>query len=538
MATPITISTGTTVTITSTGVYSPITFTSDGVLNVTGNGVEATLGTITANGTDGFGVDNGATLLLQDFTSLSALNQYDIGSDGTLEISANLNAALLSDITFDNTLGTSATLLFANGASTSLADGINGFGSGDSIVLNGAAITGSSWTQNNTNGSPSAGGSLLIKTAGNTEALRFSSGFFTDANFATSGHTIDFACFTEGTLIDTPTGPVSVERLRMGDVVLTASGGMRPVRWIGFRRLDLTRYADPRLARPIRIVSGAFGDGLPRRDLRISPDHALYIDGLLIPARMLVNGMTIHDDEQCRSVTYYHVELDAHDILLVEGLPAESYLDTGNRSVFANGSGLVQMCPAFADVDDQTRRTAGSCAPFVTDEPAVKPVWDRLSDRAVRALGYERQAAVATTDDPHLCLMIEGRQLMPVSAGNGRYTFVLPPVGGSARLVSRSWVPADACPWLDDRRRLGVLVDKMTLQQGAHARTIPMDHPMFRDGWWSMERSGCALRRWTNGDAGIGQLPGQAILAIDVASGAPNYPVAETVAAPRSRRVA
>ena len=76
---------------------------------------------------------------------------------------------------------------------------------------------------------------------------------------------------------------------------------------------------------PIRIERDAFADGMPHRDLLVSPDHAIFVDGKLICARQLVNGTTIRQERDWTAVDYYHVELDQHAILLAEGLPAESY---------------------------------------------------------------------------------------------------------------------------------------------------------------------------------------------------------------------
>jgi hypothetical protein len=86
---------------------------------------------------------------------------------------------------------------------------------------------------------------------------------------------------------------------------------------------------DEKVEDPIRIRAGAFGANLPRRDLRLSPGHHLFADGLLVPASALVNGETILVDP-VEPVTYWHVELDSHDVLLAEALPCDSYLDTGN----------------------------------------------------------------------------------------------------------------------------------------------------------------------------------------------------------------
>ena len=85
---------------------------------------------------------------------------------------------------------------------------------------------------------------------------------------------------------------------------------------------------------PIRIERNALSDGVPHRDLFLSQDHALFIDGFLIRARLLVNDMSIVRADNFDSVTYWHVELERHGIVLAEGAAAESYLELNNRSVF------------------------------------------------------------------------------------------------------------------------------------------------------------------------------------------------------------
>lgn len=141
-------------------------------------------------------------------------------------------------------------------------------------------------------------------------------------------------CYCAGTHIRTPTGEVAIEDLRPGDLVLTArsrGAAPQPVGWIGRRTVDCATHPRPWDVLPVRVQAHAFGQGRPRRDLWLSPDHAIFMDGVLIPIRYLVNGASLAQQQVAR-VTYYHLELPRHDIVLAEGLPAESFLDAGNRA--------------------------------------------------------------------------------------------------------------------------------------------------------------------------------------------------------------
>jgi hypothetical protein len=135
------------------------------------------------------------------------------------------------------------------------------------------------------------------------------------------------ACFRAGAGILTLRGEVRIERLRPTDHVVT-SGRLAPVRFIGHSRAH---------AAPVRIRPHAFGAGRPHRALHLSPDHAIAIGGALVPVRHLVNGATITYAPVQRS-TYRHVGLDRHAVILANGLPVESYLDTGNRAAFDDRS--------------------------------------------------------------------------------------------------------------------------------------------------------------------------------------------------------
>jgi phospholipase/lecithinase/hemolysin len=138
------------------------------------------------------------------------------------------------------------------------------------------------------------------------------------------------SCFATGTRIRTMDGDVPVEALRIGARVVLVEGETAPIIWIGHRAVECTSEPDPSAAWPIRVRADTFGPGLPVRDLYLSPDHAIFIDGVLIPVKHLIDGIAI-SPVACESVTWWHVELPSHAVLLAEGLPCESFLDTGAR---------------------------------------------------------------------------------------------------------------------------------------------------------------------------------------------------------------
>ncbi|UYW33605.1 Hint domain-containing protein [Methylorubrum extorquens] len=196
-------------------------------------------------------------------------------------------------------------------------------------------------------------------------------------------------CFTTGTLIRTARGEVAVEDLRVGDLAVTASGLLRPITWIGNRDLDGEGTALPHDQQPVRIRADAFGPGLPARDLRLSHGHPVLVGadvngegGALVPVMCLINGTTIVR-EPATQVTYWHIELDAHDILLAEGLAAESYYDMGSRVWFAGADGPLTD-PDFVPVG-----AYGRCRPVAVDGLLVQA--ERLRLDAIFAGSLDAQ---------------------------------------------------------------------------------------------------------------------------------------------------
>jgi antigen 43 len=249
-------------------------------------------------------------------------------------------------------------------------------------------------------------------------------------------------------------------------------------------------------------VRDAFADNQPHRDLVVSPDHGILIDGQLVPAKLLINGTTITQDRSVKTVTYHHVELDRHAILLAEGLPAESYLDTGNRAFFANAGLALVLHPEFEVNANLKCWENDSCAPLAVTPDVVGPIWHRLSERAA-ALGYVAPN-VARTGDANVHLLADGRELRPVNIDRDRFVFMLPAGVQDLRLVSRASAPRDVVAYHDDPRQLGVLVSRISIRAGDVVHDVPLDHPALSEGWHPVERANGRTWRWTSG---AGALP-------------------------------
>ena len=310
--------------------------------------------TVTLNGLVAL---EGGTLAVQS-NALTGNGAIEIGQGGALVITngATFAPSISLDITFDPSGGTFSNIMYG----ASYTGTIHGFGAGDSIFISDEFSRFYSFSTSY------ADGVLTITPfEQSSEQIHFT-GSYTIGNFdvqlaAGSSIEITYApCFATGTLITTPTGHRRVETLAAGDTVSLASGTTARVIWLGHRRqID---------GDVIRIRQHALGHHTPNRDLVVSADHGMFLDGVLVQAGLLVNGETIlreHRDE----VVLWHVEVERHGILLAEGAAAESYLDTGNRRQFGN-------CPlAYDPIHDMQEL----CAEMVFAGERLKRIRARLS---------------------------------------------------------------------------------------------------------------------------------------------------------------
>jgi collagen type I/II/III/V/XI/XXIV/XXVII alpha len=320
--------------------------------------------------TGGVTIGSGAHLTISGVLGVAdafALNGGTLTIPNAMEISGTVAA----DASFNMSGGTASALQLGSIAGSNFYNVITGFGPGDVINLtNVTFVSGSSVT--------TGGGTLGVQLMSGGELTFFNFASEGTPTFLIGPHSItDVACFASGTRIRTERGEIAVEALVIGDIAVLAGGRTSPVIWIGQRAVECRRHPDPDAVRPVCVAAGALGSGLPVRDLVLSPDHALYLDGVLIPVRLLVNGKSIARTRADR-VTYYHVELAEHDLLLAEGAATESYLDTGDRSNFANGGGSIRLFADFSTNAAASWETKG-CAPLIVSGRQLDAVRDWIN---------------------------------------------------------------------------------------------------------------------------------------------------------------
>jgi Hint domain len=478
-------------------------------LNISGDSENATTGLTIAGAlyTDtvtygGDGNDAPITVsdggLLDIRNGIGASNQETItisgaGSGGQLEFgSASTSGIRINDtgVSFsfsNNPAGLNAGEIEFNGPSfvpgSTANQAITNVAAGDKFVFDGASFT-------NDAVSLAPDGVLTVTDAQGDTILTMNHVAMADGvlpAFQASGDTIvDTApCYRAGTHILTPSGEVLIEKLTIGDLVVTRSGEARPIRWIG-RRSYLGRFiAGNREVLPIRITAGALADGIPLRDLDVSPGHAILRDGVLIPAEKLINEVNIRQIEDVDSIEYIHLELDTHDVIFAEGAQAETYVECDNRNKFQNGREFGTLYP-----DGDAPKWA-YCAPWVADGEVLAQVRQKLDDR-LESLGF------TTTQDPALRLLVDGCRISPDVVEGSTYLFRLTEKPDDVRILSRTSIPA-AIGAGDDKRRLGVNVSSLTLRSDVTTITVEHTHPLLTEGFHRAE----ATHRWTDGNARI-----------------------------------
>jgi len=410
---------------------------------------------------EGFIYSNGT------FTNIVDPLQSKSGS--TVPVAINDSGVIIG---YYDTATDSQGFIYSNGTFTNLADP-SATADGDTIpaAINAAGdVTG--YYDNGTNDvgfiysngtftnfiDPSAAAGALTYPTGINDA-GVVTGYYTNAQHEQVGFVAEMTCFCAGTRIRTIHGDVAVERLAVGDLVITAAG-VAPVRWIG-RRAFAAPFAQANPAIwPVRIAAGALAPNVPKRDLFVSPNHALFLGEALIPAGCLVNGTTITRAAPEDELAYFHIELATHSVIFAEDAPVETYLETGGRAMFHNA----------ATAPDAV--VSAPFAPLLESGTVVEAVRNRL---AARASGMGFVAAPAAS-----LWLTHGACRLVLEAGVTALTL----------RSSTGFAPGD-------RRQLGALIRGITVDG------VPLDlcDAGLQRGFHAPERHGKNTVRWTNGDA-------------------------------------
>ncbi len=374
------------------------------------------------------------------------LGVLDIGTAAVLDLAGAANGAVAFT-------GTAAELIINDAGG--FAAGVSGFAGSDVIDLVGILPAQASFAAGTVTATDTAGnrlGAFALTVNGGPPAISIVSDGAGGA-LITLGD--EMPCFSRGTGLLTPAGYRPVDVLCPGDDLITAAGDRRPIRWIGRRTVDFAASRS-RIAWPVLIMPNAFGPGQPARPLRLSPLHAVFRNGVLVPAAHLVNGATIQR-EQAAAATYYHVELDRHDIIFAEGLTCETYLDTGNRGALYDEAGT--RTPA--------RR---ACAKLVIGGAKLAAIRRELHERALAA-GF------SLTYQPALRAIADNQPVLPDILRRGRRRMARlawPVAARRVVLLSRCASPAETDPDSEDRRELALCLGAARAQG---------KRPALGEGW-------------------------------------------------------
>ena len=318
-------------------------------------------------------------------------------------------------------------------------------------------------------------------------------------------------CFLPGTRIATERGDIAVEHLRPGDRVRTRNGGWQALAWIGQGHAVVGPAPDSP-ARPILIRADALAPGIPARDLRVTQGHCLLLadpDDLthhvLVPAALLVNGVSILLDPVTGPVDYFHLAITGHDAVFAEGAACETWRDDGSALHFGN-----PPPPGLA--------TGPACAPKLAYGPRATAIWQSLRARA--------GCAYPPGDgDPALHLRADGVAVTPDFRHGDTFRFTLNRRPRLLAIASRAAIPAIA-GLTPDIRRLGVGIARIIVAQAGRRTDLPFTDPALLDGFHPIDPG--EGRRWTNGHGLIAAAPlglarGKLRIEID-AIGLPGYP--------------
>ena len=206
-------------------------------------------------------------------------------------------------------------------------------------------------------------------------------------------------CFLKGTKIQTAEGERKIEDLKIGDLLPTMFGGLRPIQWIGRYPIKRSDPSKPWVkdALPIRIAPSALAPNVPHTDLYVTGGHSLLIDGVLVPAELLINGTTITRDEmrEYDELEFLHIKLESHDVVYAEGVPAETLINVQEFAVnfadylrrYGTAATDEEHCAPYIHIwggrPELVSRLRSAISPWIDLRNQADVVRDRLEERGI-----------------------------------------------------------------------------------------------------------------------------------------------------------
>jgi hypothetical protein len=206
-------------------------------------------------------------------------------------------------------------------------------------------------------------------------------------------------CFLKGTKIVTAEGERKIEDLAIGDLLPTMFGGLRPIQWIGRYPIKRSDPSKPWVkdALPVRITRSALAPDVPHSDLYVTGGHSLLIDGVLVPAELLINGTTITRDQrhvrEYDELEFLHVKLESHEVIYAEGLPAETLLNVEESAVnfadylrrYGTAATDEEHCAPYIHIwggrPELASRLRSAISPWIDLRNRAEVLRDRLEER-------------------------------------------------------------------------------------------------------------------------------------------------------------
>ncbi|WP_158322806.1 Hint domain-containing protein, partial [Acidisphaera rubrifaciens] len=283
--------------------------------------------------------------------------------------------------------------------------------------------------------------------------------------------------FLAGTQVLTSCGPIPIEALVEGELVVTRNGQLAPVLRLDKQRFSLVHVPRTDAIQPVCIARGALGDGLPHRDIVLAPDQCVAIDDVVATARELVNGGTITRIDPPPGLAYFDVTLPERSWMMAEGVACATRAPTRGR-----------------------RGAARATATLPRDGVTAAGAQHRLAALRARLLDVAYAAGYRREHDPDPYLVVAGRTLRPDTVEGLSYRFTVPVAAGSLEIVSRSFVPRDVSPGSGDERVLGVAVRGIRIGGGDAPVLLDLDDPAHQ-GLHLPQDDGGISWRWTDGHA-------------------------------------